>query len=190
MYQLDLDSNQPPVEPIITNQSLNPADSVKFDQSPQLNHPAMTIKTKRLIIVVSFLAILAGAATGFGAFKLKNKTTANSPASDIQQVAEGQIKKGDIFGTHDDNFKDSAEGYLVAGGLNGEGSHQLVRAGGESQTVYLTSSVTDLDKLVGMSIKVWGETYKGQQVGWLMDVGKVEVLDPQAQAPTEAEAEL
>jgi hypothetical protein len=38
-----------------------------------------------------------------------------------------------------------------------------------------------------MEVKVWGETYKGQKAGWLMDVGKVEVIDPQAEPPVEAE---
>jgi hypothetical protein len=86
------------------------------------------------------------------------------------------IKAGDVFGSSDEaSFKDRAEGYLEAGGINGEGSHALVRSKDVSQTVYLTSSVTDLDKFVGMEVKVWGETFRGQAAGWLMDVGRVEV---------------
>jgi hypothetical protein len=96
------------------------------------------------------------------------------------------VNNGDVFGIKDDQtFKDSAEGYLSAGGLNGEGSHSLLREGGPSQTVYLTSSITDLDKLVGMQVKVWGETFKGQKAGWLMDVGRVQVIDTEAEAPVE-----
>jgi len=37
-----------------------------------------------------------------------------------------------------------------------------------------------------MEVKVWGETYKGQQASWLMDVGKIEVIEPEAEAPIEA----
>ena len=51
--------------------------------------------------------------------------------------------------------------------------------------MYLTSSVTDLTEFEGMEIEVWGETFQGQNVGWLMDVGRVKVLDTSAEPPTE-----
>ncbi len=134
-----------------------------------------------LVLVVS---IGLGVATGFGASKLYGKS--NSTTTTVAQVPEDrQIKAGDVFGTDDENFKDEAQGYLEAGGIDGEGSHKLLRPGGPSQTVYLTSSVTDLDKFVSMEIKVYGETYQGQKAGWLMDVGKVEVINPEGKKPTE-----
>ncbi|MBL7159422.1 hypothetical protein ISS85_03030 [Candidatus Microgenomates bacterium] len=74
-------------------------------------------------------------------------------------------------------FKDQAEGKIEKGGLNGEGSHKLLREGGPSQTAYLTSSVVDLDQFVGKEVKVWGETFAGEKASWLMDVGRVEVLE-------------
>lgn len=74
-------------------------------------------------------------------------------------------------------FKDSAEGTLEEGGLEGEGTHRLIRPGGDSQTVYLTSSVVDLDVFVGKKVKVWGETLAAQKAGWFMDVGRVENLE-------------
>ncbi len=147
----------------------------------------MKKKNKTILAIISLVAIVAGSATGVGSYKLFNSnasTTNKAPTEDIEQVAADQIKAGDIFGVQDEEtFKDSAQGYLDAGGLDGEGSHKLLRAGGESQTVYLTSSVTDLDKMVGMEVKIWGETYKGQKAGWLMDVGKVEVINPEAEPP-------
>ena len=73
-------------------------------------------------------------------------------------------------------FKDIAEGILKGGGINGEGQFHLVRPGGESQNVYLTSSAVDLSKFIARKIKVWGETQTAQHAGWLMDVGRVEVL--------------
>jgi len=83
----------------------------------------------------------------------------------------------EIAGSADSKtFKDSAEGTLSAGGVDGEGTHQLKRPGGESQTVALTSSVLDLSKFEGKQVKVWGETFAAQTAGWLMDVGKVEVV--------------
>lgn len=150
----------------------------------------MTKHSKKMLILICVIALAAGAGTGFGAFKLKAQKDANrgQELGNIEEVAEGQIKKGDVFGVQDEStFKDSAQGYLELGGIDGEGSHKLLRPGGVSQTVYLTSTVTNLDKLVGMEVKVWGETYKGQKAGWLMDVGKVEVIDPQAEPPVEAE---
>ncbi len=143
-------------------------------------------KAKPILIIVSLVAIIAGSATGIGSYKLFNKSSqsAGTEQEDIQQVAGDSIKKGDVFGVHDEEtFPNNAKGYLEAGGIDGEGSHKLLRPGGSSQTVYLTSSVTDLDKLVGMEIEVWGETYKGQQAGWLMDVGKVKVVNPEAEPP-------
>ncbi|HEX8931879.1 MAG TPA: hypothetical protein VF810_01865, partial [Patescibacteria group bacterium] len=73
-------------------------------------------------------------------------------------------------------FKDVAEGKLENGGINGEGQYHLVRPGGDSQNVYLTSSIVDLSQFISQNIKVWGETQKAQTAGWLMDVGKVEIL--------------
>lgn len=149
--------------------------------------PSMPKPSKAPILVLAVVAILAGVATGFGTHKLSAGTSSGeAPGPDpVQKVAGDSVKAGDVFGSTAAVFKDSAEGYLEAGGLDGEGSHKLLRPGGDSQTVYLTSSVTDLDKLVGMDVKVWGETFKGQKAGWLMDVGKVEVVNPEGTVPTE-----
>lgn len=73
-------------------------------------------------------------------------------------------------------FPDKAEGSLKEGGIDGEGSYHLVRPGGESQNVYLTSSVVDLSKFLGKKVRVWGKTFQAEKAGWLMDVGYVEVL--------------
>lgn len=148
------------------------------------NQPQM-----KVLAGLAVAAIIAGVATGYGGFKLQ--TTASGPkdltdGGNIQQVAEeaSAVAVGDVFGVNDpDTFKDSAEGYLEIGGLDGEGSHKLLREGGESQTIYLTSSITDLDTFDGMQVKINGETFKGQKAGWLMDVGRVEVLDTDAEPP-------
>lgn len=73
-------------------------------------------------------------------------------------------------------FKDSAEGTLKEGGIDGEGNFHLVRPGGISQNVYLTSTTVDLSLYVGKKVKVWGQTFTGEKAGWLMDVGLVETL--------------
>lgn len=74
-------------------------------------------------------------------------------------------------------FRDSAQGVIQKGGLNGDGTHQLVREGGPSQTAYLVSSIVDLDQFVGKKVEVWGETFKAQKAAWLMDVGRVRILE-------------
>jgi hypothetical protein len=30
---------------------------------------------------------------------------------------------------------------------------------------------------VGKKVQVWGETFKGQKAGWLMDVGRIKALE-------------
>ncbi|MBU0975011.1 hypothetical protein KKD03_04915 [Patescibacteria group bacterium] len=143
--------------------------------------------TSRLFIVLTIIAVLSGVGTGFGSFKLfANKSNSTQSDLALQELPSAEkLNVGDIFGSKDESFKDSAEGYLEMGGLDGEGSHKLLRPGGESQTVYLTSSVTDLTELTGTEVKVWGETFKGQKAGWLMDVGRVEVLKIDAESPAE-----
>lgn len=150
---------------------------------------SMTKSHLRFTAILSLVAIIAGVSTGYGAYRLQGKAvtlTGTSETAPMQQVAGDSVKAGDVFGIQDQaTFKDSAEGYLEKGGIDGEGSHKLLRPGGDSQTVYLTSSVTDLDKFEGMQVKISGETFKAQTAGWLMDVGRVEVINPQATAPTE-----
>lgn len=93
-------------------------------------------------------------------------------------IPKGQIAKGQEFGAKDtSSFKDTAIGVVEKGGIDGEGTHKLLREGGPSQSVYLTSSVLDLDQFIGEKIQVWGETMQAQKAGWLMDVGKIKVLE-------------
>lgn len=177
--------NQPPAQQTVKMKALN------LDEKQPKNttkEPDMTKDQKKKIMILAAVAIVAGSATGFGAFKLRAKTADDNTVSPTttQQIAGENVQVGEVFGIKDDQtFKDSAEGYLEMGGLNGEGSHSLLREGGDSQTVYLTSSITDLDKLVGMRVKVWGETFKGQKAGWLMDVGRIQVLELDAESPAE-----
>lgn len=159
------------------------------NSAPLKGSPSMSRSSSKLPLIGLALAVLLGVGTGVGVAKLQGKAPASltgGSGTPLQQVATGTVKNGDVFGLPDEKtFKDSAEGYLEAGGLDGEGSHKLVRAGGVSQTVYLTSSVTDLEKFVGMNVKVWGETFKGQKAGWLMDVGRIQVVNTQGQPPAE-----
>ena len=165
------------------NQNLSVETAVVKDTAKETMK--MNKKTKKTFIIICTIATIAGVLTGYGAFRLNGKT-ANNKKTELNAVAEdpNKIANGDIFGVQDEStFVDNAQGYVEKGGVNGEGSHRLLREGGTSQTIALTSAVTDLDQFVGMEIKIWGETHKAQQSGWFMDVGRVEVVDTEAEAP-------
>ena len=88
------------------------------------------------------------------------------------------VNTGKVAGVTDEKtFKDSAVGTVEKGGMDGEGTHKLVREGGESQTAFLISSVVDLDQYVGKKVKVWGQTFAAEKASWLMDVGKIEIQE-------------
>lgn len=145
-----------------------------------------------VIVIILLVAIASGIGTGAGLHKLNAKGGSliggsNEAANVKSNTPTSDIKVGDVYGSpKEDTFKDSAEGIVQAGGVDGEGTHKLVRPGGVSQTVYLTSAVTDLDKFVGAKVKVWGETNTAQKVGWLMDVGRIKVEELNAELPEDA----
>jgi hypothetical protein len=160
------------------NLSYNDTQDTNTEQKDSL------MKSPKLMIFLTVVAVLAGVGTGFGTFRITNK-----PSSDVQvtevPTTSTTVSAGDEFGSKDEAFDSHAIGYIEEGGIDGEGSHKLLRPGGDSQTVYLTSSVTDLDVFVGMEVELWGETFKGQKAGWFMDVGRVKVVNTQAEAPIE-----
>ena len=156
-------------------------ESVPEKNSPQLssdlsmqpmnkNSPLITSK----LLTVLVIAVLLGVGSGYllsnkkGSGNALQTGTVNNPSS---------LTKGTIVGSSDTKtFKDMAQGVLKKGGIDGEGQFHLVRPGGDSQNVYLTSSNVDLSLMIDKKIKVWGETQKAEHAGWLMDVGRVEVL--------------
>lgn len=187
IHQLDLNAIENNQSDPVVDDSLLSNHNSSFGTDIQ-TATAMKKKSSLSTILLFTTAVVAGIATGFGSHKLTAKTNSDTSSDTpaLSQVAGNSIKDGDIFGSNDAaTFINDATGYLEKGGIDGEGTHRLLRIGGLSQTVYLTSSVTDLDKLVGMEVKVWGETFSGQKAGWLMDVGRVEVIDTEALPPTE-----
>lgn len=139
-----------------------------------------------MILAVLVVAVVLGTGTGYSIARVVMSKTGGSSAlqSGTQTTSDQKINVGDAFGNPDEKtFKDSAEGVLLVGGANGEGSYHVVREGGESQNVYLTSSVLDLGQFVNHKVKVWGETFSAQKAGWLMDVGRLQVLELNAQLP-------
>ncbi len=129
------------------------------------------------VIMIFILVVLLGVATGY--LLAQNQAALRGiEVGSTNNSNETSITKGTIVGSDDlKTFKDSTEGVIKEGGFEDEGQFHLVRPGGESQNVYLTSSTVDLSKFLNRKVKIWGETQKAQKVGWLMDVGRVEVLE-------------
>ncbi|MFH1970913.1 MAG: hypothetical protein ABIJ05_00815, partial [Patescibacteria group bacterium] len=133
------------------------------------------IKKNLLLIGGIVVLVLAGTVTVW--FLSGKKTKFGSPLEG-SVVAPGAKSGQQEAGIADEEtFRDSAEGLLEEGGVNGEGTHHLTREGGISQTVYLTSTVIDLESFVGKKVTVWGETISAKKAGWLMDVGKIRVTE-------------
>ncbi|MDZ4227720.1 MAG: hypothetical protein U1E54_00580 [Candidatus Levybacteria bacterium] len=159
-------------------------DKNKRQQESEISSPKMSqnpenmsaIFTKNLFIFLIVAAILGGI-TGYAlSFNKGGGDTGNSLTSG--SIDSSKITKGMVVGSNDTKtFKDTASGTLKNGGINGEGKFHLVRTGGDSQNVYVISSSVDLSKFVDKKIKIWGQTQTAQYAGWLMDVGRVEVLE-------------
>jgi hypothetical protein len=126
--------------------------------------------------IIAALVLAAVLGVGSGYLLSGHGKTGITPLDRVANSAK--IQKGQTFGSDDmKTFKDTAEGEVKKGGVEDEGSHSLIRTGGESQTVCMTSSLVDLDTLDGRKVKVWGQTNSAKTCGWLMDVGRVQVLD-------------
>jgi hypothetical protein len=126
-------------------------------------------KSRAIVLGVYAALILLGVGTGY---LLVSKTSLGNA------VTAGQtIDKPNVVGVKDATFKDCATGVLEKEGLDGEGTHKLIREGGPSQTAYLLSSIVDMDQYVGLTVKVCGQTIAAKKVSWLMDVGRLELQE-------------
>lgn len=132
----------------------------------------------RLTKYLPFAAIAVIVAVGIFTGLVLSSRSKNS------QIAKAAINEDQLTGeqkkSFNQTFRDEAEGVIEPNdGLDkyAQGTHRLIRPGGESQTAYLTSTVLDLNEFTGKKVKVFGETFGSSQVGWLMDVGKVEIIE-------------
>lgn len=152
-------------------------EGVVHDFNGKTTPPKSVVTSEKLMtkktILIFVGVVLLGVVTGF---ILAPKQSAVVTVGTNTNVAN--LPKGTVFGSQNEKaFKDSAEGTLKEGGIEGEGSFHLERPGGVSQNVYLTSSVLDLNQLVGRKVKVWGQTNAAQKAGWLMDVGRAQIVN-------------
>jgi hypothetical protein len=172
------DANQ---SPFVRRSSANQAvESTSVSKAQSSAKPVMqTVKPNNKgisggkVFLVLILMILIGVGIGYGASFVSAKTGTSLVPNALNPNAPAA---GKIYGNGDPSvYKDTAEGVMQNGGIDGDGQYHLVRSGGASQYVYLTSSTLDLSQFINQKIKVWGQTQAAQHAGWLMDVGKVEV---------------
>ncbi len=134
--------------------------------------PKENMKNNIGLIVLAIFVVVAGVVSGWF---LAGRPTMGAKESQAPEVPRAEVTSNEAGIADESTFKDTADGKLVEGGIDGEGTHHLERDGGPSQNVYLTSTVIDLDSFVGKNVTVWGETISARKAGWLMDVGKVKV---------------
>lgn len=140
---------------------INATDSMSVD-------PDMK-KNKSIIALVYVILFIFGIGTGY---LLVSKTSLG-----VAATVGTAINTPKVVGVKDATFKDCATGVLEKEGLDGEGTHKLIREGGPSQTAYLLSSVVDMDQYVGLKVKVCGQTIAAKKVSWLMDIGRLELQE-------------
>ena len=158
-------------------------ENTATNQQPRQTIPLRTAspnsKMGSIKKIIPFLVIVlivgAGVYSGLILHSInKGKTASSTSIAGGEDDLSNEIKE-----SHAKTFKDEAEGVIEKNDKKdkyAQGTHLLIRPGGDSQTAFLTSSVLDLDNFVGKKVKVLGETFGSVQVGWLMDVGKVEEI--------------
>lgn len=134
------------------------------------------------ILIPALIALVIITAGGFTGYLFSNKIGSGEGTVDVKQLTGGAelIQGPKEVGIKDEKaFKDTAQGKLAVNDNDEitEGGYKLLRPGGSSQTAYLTSSVLDLSEFNGRCVQVWGETFAAQKAGWLMDVGRLKLLD-------------
>jgi len=165
-------------------QALNQDQPQQGEQSQQQSsssitqpmEPKKTAKFFAKIVPLLLIIVLIGA----GIFTGLMLTSVNKSKASQGNVLSEENLAPEIKENFSQTFKDEAEGIVEKNDdfeKYAQGPWKLIRAGGESQTAYLTSSVMDLDEFIGKNVKVYGETFGSDQVSWLMDVGKVEVIE-------------
>lgn len=164
-------------------------DIPNLSQNTQSSYfsPNTVLKNKKLkfpfIIIIIVLAIGAGFALsrlwplGGSNSDLITTITQGKVASTDQITGADQLVVGQSYGATGKTFTDTATGVLVAGGINGVGTHTLQRDGGKSQYAALTSSTVDLDLFVGKKVEIKGETNSSKKAGWFLDVGIIKILE-------------
>lgn len=128
----------------------------------------------RIVLFALIGSLILGSATGYILATKKSGGTAS-------KLIEATTQQPKTASQDTKTFKDFAEGVIKikpkskSASDYSEGTHILERTD-NSTPVTLTSSAVDLSQYEGKKVKVYGETQKALQSGWLMDVGRVEEI--------------
>jgi len=133
-------------------------------------HKQKILSATPFVVGIYILLIALGVGTGY--FLTKGSSDVTAPGQTAVKTVGGKT----VYGSDDTKtFSDTAVGVIEDGGIDGEGTHSLIREGGPSQTACLVSSVMDLSEFIGKQVKVWGNTNTAQKCPWFMDVGRIEL---------------
>lgn len=160
--QVSPSSSKNLVDPVVSPLSQPEAHSKK-----SVNYLAVAV------IVLSSLVL--GAGSGYAARQVGGASS--NPTSTTQADNKTVVISENEAGVdNNEAFPDSAVGVLMEGGKDGEGTHYLDRGMGVDKYVYLTSTVINMQKFVGKNVEVRGQTLSARKAGWLMDVGRIKVV--------------
>lgn len=151
-------------------ETLNPMQNNvvrKFDSPKSANN-------NLVLGLTSIVVVLAGIGVGYLLSGVGGSKTSSSGSDTGNSIVTNKNEAGIA---DESKFSTTADGVLEEGGIGGEGTYHLVRGAGPSQYAYLTSSVVDLSVFEGKKVQVWGETISGKKAGWLIDVGKIKVVE-------------
>lgn len=128
-------------------------------------------KTMIYISLAAVFMAALGSLTGWGIYRT---TSAATPGGTSQAVLSDTTSEQ----VDESQFSDNpdAEGTLVKGGADGEGTHKLEQGLGPDQDVYLLSNVLDLDSFIGKKVQIWGNKISAKNADWIMEVGRVKVM--------------
>jgi hypothetical protein len=158
----------------IMSESIPEPEKDQKEEKLVKSFPKKDMKNNVILAAAAFIIVFAGIGTGWFLSDKPSSQVSTDPSSVAEGVEESKTEAGI---TDEEAFPDSAEGILVEGGINGEGTHHLDRGLGPEKDVYLTSTVINLDDFKDKKVKVWGETISAQKAGWLMDVGRIKVVE-------------
>lgn len=128
------------------------------------------------IAAILLSSLVLGSGSGYAIRQAQGSSSTSAPTGSAEDNKTVVITENEAGVDNSEAFPDSAVGILMEGGKDGEGTHYLDRGMGADKYVYLTSTVINMQKFVGKNVEVRGQTLSARKAGWLMDVGRIKVV--------------
>jgi hypothetical protein len=159
----------------VTQTEVAEKKKTEYKHKPMLKRFKKESPAKNIgLFLGALLVVMAGIGSGWFLSRSSAKQDTSESASEVIEEDNGATA-GIPIQNGEEKF-DEAGGILESGGIDGEGTHHLVREGGPTKYVYLTSTTLDLESFVGKTVLVKGETMTAQSAPWLMDVWVIKEL--------------